>query len=227
VTTVAENIALKTRQIRELELLYQRPPDAVRLLAVSKRQGIDKIRQANAAGISDFGENYLQEAVDKIHALADLDLSWHFIGPIQTNKTRGIAELFDWVHSVDREKIARRLSEQRSESQQALNVCVQINLSAETSKSGIDLVQTADLCKLIAGLPNLQLRGLMAIPAPLPGLAEQRACFRELATEFKKLQLSYPGMDTLSMGMSNDFEAAIAEGSTMVRLGTALFGPRN
>lgn len=197
------------------------------LLAVSKKQKVDKIREAAAAGLCDFGENYLQEAQEKMAALADLNLTWHYIGPIQTNKTRGIAENFDWVHSVDREKVARRLNEQRPTSLPPLNVCVQINVSGQASKSGISIGETRQLCAAVAALPKLNLRGLMAIPAPLTEQAQQRACFGELFREFTNLKSLFPGMDTLSLGMSNDFEAAIAEGSTMVRLGTSIFGPRN
>lgn len=224
---LTENITALKQRIRILEERYDRPRDSVRLLAVSKKQAPEKIRRAAAAGIKDFGENYFQEALEKIEGLSDIELSWHFIGPIQSNKTRGIAEHFDWVQSVDREKIARRLSDQRTNTRPPLNVCVQVNLSAETSKSGLDLQSAASLCASIAQLPNLSLRGLMAIPAPLSDLQAQREGFRRLATEHQKLQQHYPSMDTLSMGMSNDYEAAIAEGSTLIRIGTALFGLRS
>lgn len=196
------------------------------MLAVSKQQDVSRIRSAHAAGLKNFGENYLQEAVPKIEALRDLDICWHFIGPIQTNKTRGIASYFDWVHSVDRERVAHRLSEQRDPALGPLNVCVQANLSQEVTKSGVDLDQCQQLCRVINTLPNLTLRGLMAIPAPSSDFAEQREGFRILAREYNILAQEFPAMDTLSMGMSNDFEAAIAEGSTMVRIGTALFGAR-
>lgn len=226
-TVLTEKITALKQEIRALEERYDRPRDSVRLLAVSKQQAPEKIRRAAAAGIKDFGENYFQETLGKIEGLSDLGLSWHFIGPIQSNKTRGIAEHFDWVQSVDREKIARRLSAQRSDSRPPLNVCVQVNLSAEASKSGLDLQSAASLCASIAKLPNLSLRGLMAIPAPLSDLQSQRQGFRRLANEYHKLQQHYPSMDTLSMGMSNDYAAAIAEGSTLIRIGTALFGPRS
>ena len=226
-TVLTEKITALKLQIRTLEERYDRPRDSVRLLAVSKKQAPEKIRRAAAAGIKDFGENYFQEALEKIEGLSDLALSWHFIGPIQSNKTRGIAEHFDWVQSVDREKIARRLSDQRTNTRPPLNVCVQVNLSAEASKSGLDLQCAATLCARIAQLPNLSLRGLMAIPAPLSNLQAQREGFRRLATEHQKLQQHYPSMDTLSMGMSNDYAAAIAEGSTLIRIGTTLFGPRS
>ena len=223
---IADNIEEISGQIRRFEQAYDRPANSVKLLAVSKKQAIEKIRQAATAGVRDFGENYLQEATEKIQLLKDLELTWHFIGPIQANKTRGIAEEFDWVHSVDREKIARRLSEQRPPICDPLNVCVQVNLSKETSKSGTNLDSALKLCTTVAQLPNLNLRGLMAIPAAVVDLESQRICFRELAAEFAILARQIPTMDTLSMGMSNDFEAAIAEGSTMVRIGTAVFGAR-
>ena len=223
---IAENIPTLTQKIREYEDLYKRPSGSVSLLAVSKKQTQDKIRQAAAVGIRSFGENYLQEALHKIKSLTDMDLSWHFLGSIQTNKTRKIAEYFDWVQSVDREKIAYRLSSQRPESSPPLNVCVQIKLSNEEKKTGAEVEHATKLCNLIASLPNLQLRGLMAIPAPLPDLESQRTCFRRLKLAFTNLKKSHSSIDTLSMGMSNDFEAAVAEGSTMVRLGSAIFGPR-
>lgn len=205
---------------------HGRPADAVTLLAVSKRQSTDAMRDACAAGQRDFGENYVQEALDKREALADLGLVWHFIGPIQSNKTRDIANAFDWVHSVDRAKIAERLSAQRSAALAPLNICVQVNLSNEDSKSGVPLTEAESLCALVASLPNLTLRGLMAIPAPLDSIAEQRACYAPLRQEFERLRQAMPTLDTLSIGMSGDYDAAIAEGSTLVRIGTALFGAR-
>ncbi len=216
-----------SQQIRDLERESARAEGSVTLLAVSKRHGADKIRVAASAGLTDFGENYLQEAEAKIEELSELGLNWHFIGPIQSNKTRGIAAGFDWVHSVDRLKIAQRLSDQRPPDQGPLNVCVQINASREESKSGVDFSEVTELCSQIDGLPRLRLRGLMAIPAALENYDEQRACFQQLGTLFKSLQKQHQDMDTLSMGMSNDFAAAIAEGTTMVRLGTAIFGPRD
>lgn len=225
-TSVAENLQKIDDQIRGYEHLYGRSANSVRLLAVSKQQSIAKIQEAAAAGVRDFGENYLQEAESKIAALVQLNLTWHFIGPIQSNKTKLIAELFDWVHSVEREKIARRLSDQRPDGMPPLNVCVQVNLSGEASKSGVALAECDALCDQIVLLPGLKLRGLMAIPAPLSDLTEQREAFAPLAERFSRLQRLHPDMDTLSIGMSNDFEAAIAEGSTQVRLGTAIFGPR-
>lgn len=212
--------------IRSLEAKYSRPESSVKLLAVSKRHSAASIRQAAKTGITDFGENFVQEAEGKIAELADLQLNWHFIGPIQSNKTRRIAENFDWVQSLDRKKLAYRLNEQRSIEKTALNVCVQVNLSQEFSKSGISLESAETLGKLVNDLPNLCLRGLMAIPAPEKNLDRQRKSFAELALEFYRMRELFPTMDTLSMGMSKDFEAAIAEGSTMVRIGTALFGKR-
>lgn len=226
-TNIAENIEALSQQIRDLERDSTRAEGSVSLLAVSKRHSTDSIRAAAACGQTDFGENYLQEAEAKIQKLADLGLNWHFIGPIQSNKTRGIAAAFDWVHSVDRLKIAQRLSDQRPQGKDPLNICVQVNVSQEESKSGVDFEEAAELCASIDGLPSIRLRGLMAIPAALETYDEQRACFRQLATLFKSLQMQHPDMDTLSMGMSNDFPAAIAEGSTMVRLGTAIFGARH
>ena len=205
---------------------HGRPADAVTLLAVSKRQSTDAMRDVYAAGQRDFGENYVQEALDKREALADLGLVWHFIGPIQSNKTRDIANAFDWVHSVDRAKIAERLSAQRGAALTPLNICVQVNLSNEDSKSGVPLTEAESLCALVASLPNLTLRGFMAIPAPLDSIAEQRACYAPLRQEFERLRQAMPTLDTLSIGMSGDYDAAIAEGSTVVRIGTALFGAR-
>ena len=225
-TSIAENIGSVIEQIQRFEQLYQAGQKSVTLLAVSKQQDVSRIRSAYAAGLKNFGENYLQEAEPKIEALRDLDICWHFIGPIQTNKTRGISSLFDWVHSVDREKVAHRLSEQRDPALGPLNVCVQANLSQEETKSGVNLEQCQQLCRVISLRPNLTLRGLMAIPAPCPDFAAQRESFRLLAREYRALAQEFPTMDALSMGMSNDFEAAIAEGSTMVRIGTALFGAR-
>ena len=225
-TNVAENIEKLTVSVRRFEQRYGRPTGSVKLLAVSKRQSIESITRANIAGLKDFGENYLQEALDKIEQLNQLNLNWHFIGPIQANKTKAIAGHFQWVHSVDRRKIALRLNEHRPQDSVPLNVCVQINLSAETSKSGVALTEAGDLCNYIAQLPRLKLRGLMAIPAPLAEFEAQRACFRLLADEFSRLLPLYPEMDTLSMGMSNDYEAAIAEGSSLIRIGTGIFGPR-
>lgn len=199
-----------------------RPPDAARLLAVSKTFGIDAVRQAMAAGQREFGENYVQEGVEKITALAGSGLSWHFIGPVQSNKTRDIAEHFDWVQSVDRLKIAQRLSEHRSAQLPPLNVCVQVNISGEDSKSGCAPNDALALCQAVAALPQLRLRGLMAIPAP----HSDATAFRTLRTLYETIQQSGIEMDTLSAGMSDDFPTAVAEGATMVRIGSSIFGKR-
>ncbi|WP_346796381.1 YggS family pyridoxal phosphate-dependent enzyme [Halomonas sp. Bachu 37] len=206
-----------------------RPINDARLLAVSKTKPADMIRQAWQLGQREFGENYLQEALDKQAQLADLEgLVWHFIGPLQSNKTRAVAERFDWVHSVDRAKIARRLSEQRPTELPPLNVCIQVNMSGETSKSGVSLDELSQLASEIAGLPNLNLRGLMTIPAPTETLEAQRKPLAALREAFLQLKQAFPDapLDTLSMGMSDDLEAAILEGATLVRLGTAIFGAR-
>lgn len=196
------------------------------LLAVSKTRSADDIRQALECGLDQFGENYLQEAITKIDALSGLPITWHFIGPIQSNKTRPIAEHFDWVQSVDREKVARRLNDHRPAGMAPLQVCLQVNISNETGKSGVSLEQLPALAEIVQELPCLCLRGLMAIPAATDNMAEQRNAFASLRTAFETLQQKYPSLDTLSMGMSGDMEAAVAEGSTMVRIGTAIFGPR-
>lgn len=205
---------------------HNRNPDSVILLAVSKTRNSDELRQMARQGIRRFGENYLQEALQKITALADLDLEWHFIGPIQSNKTRPLAEQFAWVHSVDRLKIAHRLSEQRPSHLPPLNICLQVNISGEQSKSGLTLKELPAIAREVATLPNLNLRGLMAIPAPADDFEQQRQPFRELRLALEQLNREGLQLDTLSMGMSDDLEAAIAEGTTMVRIGTALFGPR-
>jgi PLP dependent protein len=227
VTTIAENIAQLSARLQRLERQYGRSASSVKLLAVSKRHPVESIIAANKAGIEDFGENYLQEALDKIQHLSSLRVNWHFIGPIQSNKTKAIAENFQWVHSIDRLKIAQRLSDQRELSASKLNVCVQVNISHEANKSGVELGEVEALCDRVAALPNLQLRGLMAIPAAEPDLDSQRIAFRVLAQEYSRLKPRYVQFDTLSMGMSNDFEAAIAEGSTLIRIGTGIFGPRS
>jgi len=225
----AERLAQIEARIRTAEVCHNREPGSVTLLAVSKTRPADVIRAAAAAGQRRFGESYLREALEKIGALADLDLEWHFIGPIQSNKTRGIAEHFHWVHSVDRLKVARRLSEQRPETLPPLNVCLQVNISGEASKSGVDPEALPDLARAVAALPRLRLRGLMAIPAPARDAGEEaaRAPFRRLRETLAALNRAGLALDTLSMGMSDDFEAAIAEGSTLVRIGTDLFGARD
>lgn len=221
-----EPIASSISKIYELEAKYGRPKNSVSLLAVSKKKSPEEILKAASLGISHFGENYFQEAIEKIERLRELNLKWHFIGSIQSNKTREIAQNFDWIQSLDREKIAVKLNEYRGNTLSALNVCVQVNLSGEETKSGVPINQAQDLCELVEKLPNLKLRGLMAIPSPQPDFQLQRIKFRELSRKFDDLKTNHPNIDILSMGMSSDFEAAIAEGSTMVRLGTALFGAR-
>ncbi|MBB3103417.1 YggS family pyridoxal phosphate-dependent enzyme [Azomonas macrocytogenes] len=225
-STIAENIAKVGVRIREAAQAAARDSGTVKLLAVSKTQPAGSLRDAFAAGAADFGENYLQEALDKQAELADLAITWHFIGPIQSNKTRSIAEHFAWVHSVDRLKIAERLSAQRPAHLPPLNVCLQVNVSGEDSKSGCAAEAAPALARAIAALPNLHLRGLMTIPAPSDDPAEQRAAFARLRTLYERLGAELP-LDTLSMGMSQDLEAAVAEDATWVRIGTALFGERH
>ena len=203
-----------------------RDPAEVLLLAVSKTRSAAELRELANQGQYRFGENYLQEALEKMATLQDLALEWHFIGPIQSNKTRPIAEHFFWVHSVDRLKIAERLSEQRPQPLGPLNICLQVNISGETSKSGVGLNELPELAHQVAVLPRLRLRGLMAIPAPTNEEAEQRRPFRGLRLAMEQLNAQGLQLDTLSMGMSDDLEAAITEGASMVRIGTALFGPR-
>ena len=213
-------------RIAKSEQQFMRPRGSVGLVAVSKTQPAEALARAFVAGQKRFGESYAQEALEKMEALQDLAIEWHFIGPIQSNKTRAIAGHFAWVHSVDRLKIAQRLSEQRPDNMPALQVLIQVNTSAETSKSGCDPQELPDLAEAVSSLPRLQLRGLMTIPAPCEGFEQQRVPFRALHGYLQQLQARGLALDTLSMGMSDDFEAAIAEGATLVRLGSALFGPR-
>jgi hypothetical protein len=204
-----------------------RRPEDVHLLAVSKRQPLAKIVEAAAAGQRDFGENTVQEGIEKVTKLAERRLCWHFIGHLQSNKTRAVAEHFDWVHSIDKLKTARRLSEQRPESLGDLNVCIQVNIDEEASKSGAAPADVAGLAREVAGLPRLRLRGLMCLPAIRDTLAEQRLPFARTRELAEALMRDGIAMDTLSMGMSDDFPAAILEGATIVRIGTAVFGPRD
>ena len=213
-------------RIRAAEQRFQRPLGAVRLLAVGKTQPAAAIAALAAAGQRDFGENYFQEALDKMTELATLDLEWHFIGPLQANKTRGIAEHFAWVHSVDRLKIAERLSAQRPDHLPPLNVCLQVNIDREPTKHGLDEAELAEVAHAVATLPRLRLRGLMAIPAPAAEFTAQRRPFAQLRKLRERLADAGLVLDTLSAGMSDDLEAAIAEGATLVRIGTALFGSR-
>lgn len=223
-STIADNIGLVSQRIRAAAEAVQRDPDSVHLLAVSKTKPAQAVREACAAGLRDFGENYLQEALSKQVELTDLPLSWHFIGPIQSNKTRAIAEHFAWVHSVDRLKIAQRLSEQRPAELPPLNICIQVNVSGEASKSGCTPADLPALANAISALPRLTLRGLMAIPEPTDDRAAQDAAFATVRDLQASLNLP---LDTLSMGMSHDLESAIAQGATWVRIGTALFGARD
>ncbi len=203
-----------------------RDPDSVRLLAVSKRQPLERVVELAAAGQRDFGENHVQEALDKMPDLDAFPIAWHFIGTLQSNKTKAVATHFDWVHAVDRVKIAKRLSDQRPEELGDLNVCLQVNIDDETSKSGVRPDELNALATACAELPRLRLRGLMCLPAIREDIDEQRKPFAELRRLKDELAESGIEMDTLSMGMSGDFKAAIIEGATIVRVGTALFGPR-
>ena len=223
-STIADNIAEVEARIRAAALAVQRDVTGIHLLAVSKTKPAAALREAYAAGIRDFGENYLQEARAKQVELADLPLCWHFIGPIQSNKTRDIAEHFAWVHSVDRLKIAQRLSEQRPAELPPLNICIQVNVSGEASKSGCTPQDLSALATAINALPRLKLRGLMAIPEPTEDRAAQDGAFAAVRQLQESLNM---GLDTLSMGMSHDLESAIAQGATWVRIGTALFGARD
>jgi hypothetical protein len=224
---IAEGLQGTRRRIREACLLAGREADCARLLAVSKTHPAPAVREAHAEGLTCFGESYVQEAVAKIAELADLDLEWHFIGPLQSNKTRPVAEHFAWVHGVERDKIALRLSEQRPHHLPPLNVCIQVNVSGEASKSGCAPADALSLARFAAGLPRLRLRGFMAIPEPTPDADLQRARFRQLADLLAAARTEGLAVDTLSMGMSDDLESAILEGATLVRVGTAIFGARH
>jgi len=227
------SIAAKLQQVRQRIALAcdaaQRPVQSVTLLAVSKTFGPGAVRQAHAAGQRAFGENYVQEALGKIRSLDDLraDIEWHLIGPLQSNKTREVAAAFDWVHSVDRLKVAQRLSAQRSTGLPPLQLCLQVNISGEASKSGVSPVDVPALAHAVAALPNLRLRGLMAVPEPAADITAQRTPHRALRELLEALCADGLVLDTLSMGMSADLEAAIAEGATIVRVGTAIFGGRS
>lgn len=223
---IADNLRAVQARVARAALDCGRDPQTITVLAVSKTFDHLAVLEAVQTGQRDFGENYLQEALDKQQAVAHPELIWHFIGPIQSNKTRGIAENFAWVHSLDRLKIAERLSAQRPVSASPLNVCIEVNVSGETSKSGVLPEALGAFVDEVALLPQLHLRGLMAIPAPTTDLAQQRAAFRQVRELFDGLNQRGHPLDTLSMGMSADLEAAIAEGSTLVRIGTAIFGNR-
>ncbi|MCL7941271.1 YggS family pyridoxal phosphate-dependent enzyme [Halomonas sp. ATCH28] len=227
---LSESLAAARTRLAEALNAAGRPADAARLLAVSKTKPAAMIREAWHLGQREFGENYVQEALDKQAELTDLDpIVWHFIGPLQSNKTREVAEHFAWVHSVDREKIARRLNDQRPAALGPLDICLQVNISDEASKSGVSLEALPALAEAVLALPRLRLRGLMAIPAPAEGRDAQRAPFARLREALEGLRERFPEapLDTLSMGMSADLEAAVLEGATLVRLGTAIFGERS
>ena len=226
---IPDNIKQVSAQLQQSAQQFHRSVDEIMLLAVSKGQNSQALRLAWQAGVKNFGENYLQEALDKIVALDDIKPCWHFIGPIQSNKTQDIARHFSWVHSIERLKIAHRLNEQRPEHLPPLNVCIQVNIDREASKSGIDPEHCLELALAIHELPRLKLRGLMVIPQQRDQLKEQRQPYRraaELLDSLKKSSAALASLDTLSMGMSGDMSAAIAEGATIVRVGTAIFGPR-
>jgi pyridoxal phosphate enzyme (YggS family) len=228
---IPDNLQVVHEQICAAARNVGRAPGAISLLAVSKSVGADAVVEAAKSGQFAFGENYLQEALDKMVAVReaqpDLLLKWHFIGPIQSNKTRLIAEHFDWVHSVEREKVAQRLAAQRPDHLPPLNVCLQVNVGGELSKSGVAPEQLGELAKAVASLPHLKLRGLMAIPEQSETFESQRNRFRQVRQLFEELRAQGMDLDTLSMGMSGDMSAAIAEGSTIVRVGTAIFGKRH
>ncbi|HEX5312040.1 YggS family pyridoxal phosphate-dependent enzyme [Aquabacterium sp.] len=226
--TIANNLQLVRNRISQACLKVHREVTSVTLLAVSKTFPAENVREAFNAGQKLFGENYVQEALDKIATLSDIrsELEWHLIGPLQSNKTRPVAEAFDWVHTVDRLKIAQRLSEQRPTHLPPLQVCVQVNTSGEDSKSGCAPEESLALAQAVAQLPRLTLRGIMALPAPSPDPAVQHAALRLVRTLFEQWRAAGLAVDTLSMGMSNDLEAAVEEGATLVRIGTAIFGHR-
>jgi pyridoxal phosphate enzyme (YggS family) len=225
-----QNLTVHVNHVRSrilsAALAAGRDPNGVTLVAVTKSKTAESMRLAATAGVTNFGENYLQEALPKLNQLADLALTWHFIGAIQSNKTRDIAERFDWVHSVDRIHVARRLADQRPFHAPPLNVCLQVELVPEPNKSGVKPAELTSLAHAVAELPGLRLRGLMCVPPPQPNVDAERAVFAELRGLLEELNAGGLKLDTLSMGMSGDFESAIAEGATLVRIGTAIFGSR-
>lgn len=226
--SISHNLSQLYQQIQQVSQQANRPQNAVKLLAVSKTKPVEAIEQAILAGQRAFGENYVQEGVEKIAHFAECKaLEWHFIGPLQSNKTRLVAENFDWIQTLDRLKIAQRLSEQRPAELPPLQVLIQINISDEESKSGIAPAEMLPLAQQISELPRLQLRGLMAIPKPESDPAQQKIALQQMQQLFQTLQANFDGIDTLSMGMSDDMQTAIECGSTMVRIGTAIFGARD
>ena len=227
--SISARLLAVRQRIAQAEQRYGRAPGAVALLAVSKTWPVSAIQEAHEAGQSLFGESYLQEALPKIEALHGQGMEWHFIGPLQSNKTRQIAQHFSWAHSIERELIAQRLSAQRSPALPPLNICLQIKVGGEAQKAGVDVHDRAALQRLVdgvVGLPHIKLRGLMAIPAPVQGFDEQCRAFAAVREVFEQLNRDGLGLDTLSMGMSSDMDAAIAEGATLVRIGSAIFGER-
>jgi pyridoxal phosphate enzyme (YggS family) len=226
-SSIAQSLEKIRNRVTVLERRYGRAPGEVRVLAVSKTKPPDAVLAAAEVGQREFGENHVQDALTKLDALAHLDLVWHFIGPIQSNKTRVVASRFDWVHSIDRAKIARRLNQQRPENLPPLNVCIQVNVSGESSKSGVQADQVEALAQVVSELPRLALRGLMTLPQPCDDLEEQRRPFAALRVILEAQNARGLELDTLSMGMTNDMEAAIAEGATIIRIGTAIFGARD
>ena len=221
-----EQVRIVRNRINSAARTAMRNVDCVTLVAVSKGHAANKVRAVAAEGVRDIGESYLQEALEKIEQLRDLTLTWHFIGRLQANKTREIAASFDWVHGVERLKIAERLSQQRPFHAPPLNVCLQVNIAGEASKGGVTTAELPALAASVAALPRLKLRGLMCIPPDEEDPTRQRMWFAALRRALEELNAAGAGLDTLSMGMSGDFEAAILEGATIVRVGTALFGPR-
>ena len=228
-TTITDRLALAQHRIEQAAQNCSRNPADVQLLAVSKTKPNEQIIEAYTAGQRRFGENYVQEGEAKVKSLSQdcPDIEWHFIGPLQSNKTKIIAASFDWMHTVEREKIAARLSEQRPSHMSALNVCIQVNISQEPSKSGVKTTDILHLAEKIHALPNLILRGLMAIPSANVDVATATEELAELQKQYQMLASKYPSVDTLSVGMSNDLELAVAHGSTMVRIGSAIFGARD
>ena len=225
-SNVRERLAETRNRVASAAMRYGRDPNSVRLIAVSKTQPAAAIRTLAELGQRDFGENYVQEALPKLDELRDLSLTWHYVGQLQANKTRVVAEHFHWVHTLDRERIAVRLSEQRSPHAAPLNICIQVSLEDEPGKGGISKTELAPLARRVLELPGLKLRGLMCIPPPRDGFEAQRQLFGELADCAHQLREQGIELDTLSMGMSGDLEAAVAAGATCVRIGTAIFGER-
>jgi hypothetical protein len=229
-SSIADRIQFVQDRITRAAHACGRDPAGVSLLAVSKTFSAAQVREAHAAGQRLFGESYVQEAAAKLEALADLrgELQWHFIGPLQSNKARQVAEHFDWVHSVDRLRIAQRLSDLRPAQLPPLELCIQVNIDSQSTKSGVEPAEAGELARVVAALPRVRLRGLMCIPAPQEDPASQEAVFRRLASLMQELNAAHGlALDTLSMGMSDDVEAAVAAGSTLVRVGTAIFGARD